>query len=232
MTSEHDRHDADTANKPRSLETSLSDSFSIWNIWDVLLSLVVLGVVYTQISGELRLGPAWLLPTLLTGLLVARIVVARTSRHDVSRRIGVTTAVVGTVAIQGSVFLLVRRLLQGDVSAPYLLRDAALLWVANVIVFGIWYWELDGGGPHHRRREGYQPTDLAFPQIQLGQRFSDGWTPEFVDYLFVAFNASAAFSPTDTSFLSRRAKLLMMAQAIDSVVLLAVVAARAINTLH
>jgi uncharacterized membrane protein len=136
------------------------------------------------------------------------------------------------LAVLSSVVVLVVRLLRGDLSAPYLLRDAALLWISNVIVFGLWYWELDSGGPHYRHVHGYRPTDLAFPQTMLGGDMANGWVPNFVDYLFVAFNASTAFSPTDTSVLSARGKALMMVQSLMSIVLLAVVAARAINVLH
>lgn len=201
-------------------------------VWEVALAILAFGVVYARINGGLRLGPSWLIPSILLLLVFARIAAARTNRHDVARIAALLGVTIGTVAIEVSVAMLVHRLLEQDVSAPYLLRDAAMLWVANVIIFGVWYWEIDGGGHHTRRVEGYRPTDLAFPQIQLERLFPDGWTPQFIDYLFVSFNASAAFSPTDTLFLSRRAKILMMLQAMNSVVLIAVVAARAVNILH
>ena len=101
-----------------------------------------------------------------------------------------------------------------------------------IVVFGLWYWELDGGGPVARIQRGYAPTDLLFPQNQQGGSLAEGWSPAFVDYFFVAFNASSAFSPTDTLVLSQRTKLLMMLQSLSSIVMLAILAARAINTLQ
>ena len=200
--------------------------------WDVLLALVLLAIIYASVSRQIRVGPVWLLPLLVTALLIALAIAHRLERRAETRLLGLALTGVATLAVEGSMALLVVRLLNGNVSAPYLLRDAALLWVANVIVFALWYWELDGGGPHRRHISGYAPTDLAFPQIALGKAFFTGWMPQFADYLFVSFTASAAFSPTDTSFLSVRAKVLMMLQAMGSIIILAVVAARAINTLE
>jgi hypothetical protein len=173
----------------------------------------------------------WLLPLLFAGLLIALAIAHVQERRVVARKLALALVMVGTIAVEASVVTLVVRLIQESEAAPYLLRDAALLWVANVIVFGVWYWELDGGGPRARHTDGYHPTDLAFPQIQIEELKMGAWKPEFVDYFFVAFTASAAFSPTDTSFLSVRAKLLLMLQAGGSIVILAVVAARAINIL-
>jgi hypothetical protein len=226
-------NDPDDLEDPSSEETEHLASRR--HVQDFLIAVgvfVVFAIGYAQLNKELRIGPPWLVPLILMSLLAIRIFAYVSERRRMGRFVALAAASVGTIAVQASIIVLVVRLLDGDVAAPYLLRDAALLWVANVITFGAWYWEIDGGGPYLRRVKGYQPTDLAFPQIALGPKFSDGWSPEFIDYLFVAFNASSAFSPTDTSFLSRRSKLLMMAQAVDSVVLLAVVAARAINTLH
>lgn len=200
--------------------------------WEVMIALIVLAVAYSLITEQLRLAPVWLVPGIVAVLLVAMTVAHLGERRDVARTIAITLACVGMVAVQSSVIVLVYRLLQGDLAAPYLLRDAALLWVTNVIIYGLWYWELDGGGPHVRHLSGYRPTDFLFPQTMVGGKLAHGWAPDFVDYLFVAFNASTAFSPTDTSVLSVRAKLLMMAQSLTSIVLLAVVAARAINILH
>jgi hypothetical protein len=203
-----------------------------WRLWEIVIALVVLAVAYSLITEQLRLAPIWLVPGIVAVLLVALTVAHFRERMDLARSLAIALACVGMLAVQSSVIALVYRLLQGDLAAPYLLRDAALLWITNVIVYGLWYWELDGGGPHARHLNGYRPTDLLFPQTMVGGKVSHGWAPDFVDYLFVAFNASTAFSPTDTSVLSVRAKLLMMAQSLTSIVLLAVVAARAINILH
>lgn len=204
----------------------------VWRPWDVALALVVLLALYALISSPLRVGPVWLLPGLVLGLVAALVGTHRSDRHEAAHLWALAIATVGTLAVQGSVIILVKLLLDQDISAPYLLRDAAMLWLANVIVFALWYWQIDGDGPYHRHTQGYRATDFAFPQIQLGGDFARSWSPAFADYLFVAFTASAAFSPTDTSFLSVRAKLLMMVQAVSSLIILAVVAARAINIIN
>jgi hypothetical protein len=200
--------------------------------WEVILALFVLATLYASITSQVRFGPVWLLPLLFAGLLIALAIAHIQERLLVARKLALALVLVGTIAVEASVVTLVVRLIQESEAAPYLLRDAALLWIANVIVFGVWYWELDGGGPRARHTKGYHPTDLAFPQIQIEELKMGDWKPEFVDYFFVAFTASAAFSPTDTSFLSARSKLLLMLQAGGSIVILAVVAARAINILE
>ena len=113
----------------------------------------------------------------------------------------------------------------------YHLRDAGLIWIVNILIFALWYWEIDGGGPGRRHREGYHSSDFVFPQLTLDQKDGPPWCPSFVDYLFLAFNTSTAFSPTDTLVLSRRIKLLVMTQSLISLMVLAIIAARAINTL-
>jgi uncharacterized membrane protein len=112
-----------------------------------------------------------------------------------------------------------------------LLRDAALLWIINVVTFAVWYWEIDGGGSAQRHREGHVSEDFLFPQMNLDDKTARAWSPGFLDYLFLSFNTSTAFSPTDTAFLSRRAKVLMMVQALLSLLILAVLVSRAINAL-
>lgn len=128
-------------------------------------------------------------------------------------------------------FLLISSLLSGETPAPVLLQDAALLWVINIVTFAVWYWEIDGDGPAQRLQEAHASEDPLFPQMNLSGKVTSGWSPGFLDYLFLAFNTSTAFSPTDTAILSRRAKVLTMLQALQSLLILAVLVARAINTL-
>ena len=137
-----------------------------------------------------------------------------------------------TAALAGSVLLLVWLLVRGELQAKSLLVGGAAIWAANLLTFSVWYWEIDGGGPAKRRRDGHVSSDFLFPQLQVGDGTSSGgWWPGFLDYTFVAFNASTAFSPTDTLILSQRAKILMMIQATISFVAVIIIAARAINTL-
>ena len=153
-------------------------------------------------------------------------------RHDWRRALAFVGLGTVTVAVAASAIFLVRQLLEGPVEGSYLLTGAGAIWAANLLTFALWYWEIDGGGPSERRRDGHVSTDFLFPQLQIGDGTSSGgWWPGFLDYMFVAFNASTAFSPTDTLILSRRAKILMMVQALIAVVTVVVIAARAINTL-
>jgi hypothetical protein len=112
-----------------------------------------------------------------------------------------------------------------------LLGDAVLVWLMNVILFGIWYWLVDGGGPSRRGRDPAAPADFAFVQHSARHPGWSGWQPGLVDYLFLSFNASTTFGPTDTLVLSRRAKILMMVQVVTSLASFAVLAARAVSIL-
>jgi hypothetical protein len=136
-----------------------------------------------------------------------------------------------TLLIVVHVVLLTLRLRDGSMPAVALLLGAAELWLLNVLTFALWYYYLDGGGPHQRHVAPYYSTDLIFPQRGLDDPYWHDWYPRFIDYFFLAFNTSTAFSPTDTTVLSRRVKALMMLQSLISLVVIAVLAARAINTL-
>jgi hypothetical protein len=110
-----------------------------------------------------------------------------------------------------------------------LLGSAAVLWSVNILVFALWYWEIDGGGPAKRHQSGHQAADFMFPQQVNG---NDGsWAPHFLDYLFVAFTGATALSPTDTFPLTRPAKTLMMIEALLSLTVIGLLAARAVNIL-
>ncbi len=194
--------------------------------------LAALITAYLLLDSQLRVGPRWLYPLLLAILLIPFFMARRRSLHGKAHILGLAIAALSSVTVASSIAILVYQLLAGDVSAENLLQDASILWIANILAFSIWYWELDSGGPLIRHTVGYTPTDFAFPQTTLGGSYSEGWAPSFTDYLFVAFNTSSAFSPTDTMVLSHRAKCLAMAQSIMAIISLAVLAARAINTLR
>jgi uncharacterized membrane protein len=199
--------------------------------WPAAVALLGIGALYAVISGGLTLGPRAFLLGLVAVLLVPLLSAHLRGSHRLAR--GFAFVVVGlvTVAVMASVFLLVSSSFGDGTSAPALLRDAALLWVINVATFAVWYWEIDGGGPAQRRREGHVSEDFLFPQMNLGDKTARDWSPGFLDYLFLAFNTSTAFSPTDTAVLSQRAKVLMMVQALLSLLILAVLVSRAINAL-
>jgi hypothetical protein len=133
--------------------------------------------------------------------------------------------------------LLVSRLPTHKETPAQLLLSAASLWVCNVLIFASWYWRLDAGGPHQRDlHRSHTDGAFLFPQMVLDPELrkemgEDQWRPGFVDYLFLAFNTSTAFSPTDVPVLSRWAKVLMMVQASISLATIALLAARAVNIL-
>lgn len=200
--------------------------------WPALLALLGLGGAYALVSDNLTLGPPWLLLALVLISTGAVHVLRWRELWHMGRWAAIVTLCVVTLAVGLSAVFLVALLLRGRTEAGDLLRDAGLLWVSNILTFALWYWELDGGGPAHRKMGPRSSTDFVFPQRVIedaGQHTE--WAPEFVDYLFLAFNTSTAFSPTDTMVLARRAKLLMMLQSVISLVTIAVLAARAINTL-
>jgi hypothetical protein len=142
-----------------------------------------------------------------------------------------------TIELMASVIRLVTALPSRRESPKALLLSAASIWVANILVFALWYWRLDAGGPHGREtREGHAAGAFLFPQMTMlpeAKRLSgqQTWSPNFLDYLFLAFNTSTAFSPTDTPALARWGKGLMMIQSLISLIVLVLLAARAVNIL-
>jgi hypothetical protein len=199
--------------------------------WPAAVALLIVGALYAVISGALTFGPRAFLLALVSVLLVPLMSAHQQGRHRLARWLGLGLVSLVTVAVVASVFLLISSPLGGETPAPALLRDAALLWVINVVTFAVWYWEIDGGGPARRYREGHHSEDFLFPQMNLEDKAARDWSPGFLDYLFLAFNTSTAFSPTDTAVLSWRAKVLMMVQALLSLLILAVLVSRAINAL-
>jgi len=201
--------------------------------WPAMVALFVAALLLAFVSTQLAFAPS-LLPLAVVVVVAVPLAFAIQRQNPAwRRRLGMIALGTVTAAVAASTIFLVYQLATGKITAPSLLTGAAGLWAANLVTFGLWYWEIDGGGPSKRRRDGHVSTDLLFPQLQVGDGTSShGWWPTFLDYLFVAFNASTAFSPTDTLLLSRRAKILMMIQATISFVNVIVIAARAINTLN
>jgi uncharacterized membrane protein len=198
--------------------------------WPAAVALLVVGGLYAVLSEGLTIGPRAFLLAFVAVLLVPLTTAHLRGSHRLARRISFGVIGFVTVAVVVSTVLLVSSALSAGTSAPAL-RDAALLWIINVATFSVWYWETDGGGPARRRREGHRSRDFLFPQMNLGGGVARGWSPNLLDYLFLAFNTSTAFSPTDTAVLSRQAKVLTMLQALLSLVILAVLVSRAINAL-
>ena len=195
------------------------------------LAFVALGVAYALVSTRFTIGPPWLVLALAVVGCVVMAVLHWRGLPRMRSMLAVILLVVVTAAVGASAVLLLGSLLVGRTQAGDLLGSAALLWLSNMLVFSLWYWEIDGGGPHHRKPGPDASSDFLFPQMQSSGDRTSKWCPEYLDYLFLSFNTCTAFSPTDTMVLARRAKVLMMVQSIISLITIAVLAARAINTL-
>ncbi len=200
--------------------------------WLALIAMLATGLVYAALPSNLSVGPDWSLVALMGVVIVAALISHRIGNHKADKLIGYTASVILTVAMIWSLGLLVAAIPKHEIDPRTLLRSAVALWVTNVLVFALWYWRLDAGGPHERDKvPGHKDGAFLFPQMNLETSSELNWSPNFVDYLFLAFNTSTAFSPTDTPTLSRWAKILMMLQATISLTVLALLAARAVNVL-
>jgi hypothetical protein len=202
-----------------------------------VLAVLAIGAIYLALPRNLVLGPIWLLPTLIVILLVPTVLSHRMGRYSLNRTLGMIINGITTLALIGSVILLVRTLPTHRSLPLQLLRAGALLWLTNVIVFALWYWRLDGGGPTVRHKEKkFGSTSFLFPQMQVPQderaQFACArWRPRFVDYLFVAFTQSSTFGPTDAPLLARWAKVLAMIQILISLTIVVLLISRAIGVL-
>ncbi|HXE96403.1 MAG TPA: hypothetical protein VN642_08360 [Dongiaceae bacterium] len=206
--------------------------------WPGLLALLSLGGLYAALPSSLLVGGTrWLLLAVVSALLVPAVISHRRGAHSVNQVLGYILNSVVTIAMVCSLALLVS-VLPAHLETPLqLLRSAAALWVANILVFASWYWRLDAGGPHKRDQTlGHTDGAFLFPQMTMdpATKLAAGeheWSPNFIDYLFLAFNTSTAFSPTDVPVLSRWAKVLMMTQSMISLLVIALLAARVVNIL-
>jgi hypothetical protein len=205
--------------------------------WQAILAFIAVGGVYLALPRSLIVGPTWLLPTLILVLLVPTVVAHRTGKRSLNRALGFLINAIITVALIGSVILLVTALPSHKERPLRLLGSGAALWLTNVLVFALWYWRLDGGGPtlRHERRE-FGSRSFLFPQMQIekserGRFECERWRPRFVDYLFVAFTQSSTFGPTDAPLLARWAKVFAMMQIFISLSIVVLLISRAVGVL-
>jgi hypothetical protein len=210
--------------------------------WPALVAILADAFLYLGLPQSLSVGPRWLLLAIVLFLLVP-IVIAHWRGHiRLNRVLTLVANGIITASMIASLAFLIQGLPKHREPSETLLRSAAGLWLTNILVFALWYWRLDAGGPHERERsKGNIRSAFLFPQmlqqVGAGNDASDdrkirvNWSPQFLDYLFLAFNTSTAFSPTDTAVLSRGAKLGMMAQSLVSLTILVLLAARAVNIL-
>jgi hypothetical protein len=205
-------------------------------IWHVQLTVCIALILQLILPEKFVAGPRFALPILEALLLLSLYL---TSKHKVFtnpllRRINALTLIVfigvaNTYALQRLAHIL---LVGGRVADGHgLILTAMNIFLTNVIVFGLLYWEIDAGGPAKRTLENLRDRDFSFPQMQNPELAPIGWLPNFVDYVYLSLTNATAFSPTDTMPLTRIAKVLMGTQSLVSLAALALVASRAVNIL-
>jgi uncharacterized membrane protein len=204
--------------------------------WPMATAVLAATILYVSMPHRGRVPGWWLFPVLqlvLLGILIAQDP-GRIDRRSVPlHRLMVALLLVMTLGTVLAVVVLAYDILvavQG-VTATVLLGRGASIWVASVIIFSLWYWQFDRGGPAERAAGSPIPPSFAFPENATPELAPAGWRPEYPDYLYLAFTNATAFSPTDTLPVRRWAKLTMMVQATLSLVIAILVIARAINVL-
>jgi uncharacterized membrane protein len=213
-------------------------------------SLAVLGAVglYITLPPRLTIGPVWAAPLLVLLILVPLSILAPRRHSETARMRFASILLIAIVTFfnLASVLLLVASLFHPEKglahSAGSLLRTGLQIWLTNILVFALWYWELDGDGPDVRAQADaatdVKNADFLFPQMQMAIAGSamppcidQYWKPQFYDYLYLSFTDSTAFSPADVMPLTRWAKALMTVEALISLITVAIVLARSINVI-
>ena len=203
--------------------------------WEPQLVVACAIALQLSLTNAVTVGPTWLLPSLEGALLVGLVIVSprRNVRHSPLRR-HVAIAMIGFVSAANmvSLVLLVHALLHGSKANGHeLILSGIVLWCTNVLLFGLWYWEVDRGGPVAREEDERDLPDFLFPQMTDPRWAPKDWMPSLIDYLYVSLTNATAFSPTDTMPLTPTAKWLMSAQSLASLVTVGLVVARAVNIL-
>jgi uncharacterized membrane protein len=205
--------------------------------WPAQLTVAAAIALHLALSKKVVIGPAWLVPGLEAVLLIALVVIApprhRATAHSRTRR-RFALAVVGVVSLTNvvSLGLLVHFLISGGkTGGQKLILSGIVLWGTTVLLFAVWYWEMDRGGPVARFLDPKALPDFQFPQMENPQLAPKGWRPGFGDYLYTSLTNATAFSPTDTMPLTQTAKAVMGIQSIAALVTLGLVIARAVNIL-
>jgi hypothetical protein len=216
--------------------------------WPAAIATLTAIGLYGALPNAMLVGPRYIIPSLEL-LMLALVVVenplrmTRQTRRSRSAALALTYLIMGTNVV--SLILLLHRLVAtGTNQGPELLLAALQVWLTNVIVFALAYWELDRGGPvirHHVARTALPAADFRFPQdedqdavieVSRGASARIGWLPRYIDYAYVSLTNSSAFSPTDTMPLSSRAKALMGAQSAMALITSVVVIAKGVGSLR
>jgi hypothetical protein len=205
--------------------------------WPMAAAALATGVLHQMLPADFRVGPPLLYPAFIVVFLVVLVAgdpgLINRERRWLRVTTGLMVAFITVVNCVSAGRLLVA-IFTGDSfeTAGQLLATGGIVWTTNVILFGLWYWDLDGGGAATRAQRGASADPaFVFPEMTLGDLAPRGWYPQYLDYLAFSFNTATAFSPTDVSAIKRWAKLLMIAEAFISLAVATLVIARAINIL-
>ncbi len=206
--------------------------------WQALLALLSVGGINLALPDWLNLAPKWILPSLVLVLLIPSVVSHRTRRFRLNHILGLIISGVITIGLVGSVVLLVGGLSTHQQKGMAALMAGGALWLSNVLIFALWYWRLDGGGPNEREAHPeFGSHSFLFPQMQIEKTERDHygvrekWRPHFLDYLFIALMQSSTFGPTDTPLLTRWAKALTMVQVLISLVIVVLLISHAVGAI-
>jgi hypothetical protein len=201
--------------------------------WPASLTVSAALLLYMTLPGTLTIGPGWVIPALEAALLIP-LTVRAPYRHRGEVRLiryaSLLLIALVNVAVVASLVLLVRLVLSGVVvDGRELIFSGIQIWLTLILLFSLWYWEVDRGGPGIRGQADQSDPDFLFPQLATHELGQTEWMPGFVDYLYLSFTNATAFSPTDTMPLTVRAKLLMLVEALASITTIVMVAGRAVN---
>ncbi|MCW3057516.1 MAG: hypothetical protein JWO21_1485 [Solirubrobacterales bacterium] len=204
--------------------------------WPAQLTVLAAIGLQLLLPERLTVGPTWLLPALEAALLIGLSFASPRElehNHPVRRAVALGMTAVVSLANIFSLYLLIHFLLhKGKVTeGRELIISGMLIWLTNFLIFALWYWELDRGGPGRRAAGEDEAPDFLFPQMSDDKIEPLDWRPKFIDYTYVSLTNATAFSPTDTMPLTAMAKTIMGIQALVSLVTLGLVVARAVNIL-
>ena len=203
--------------------------------WPAQLTVLVAIGIQLLLPERLTAGPGWLVPSveglLLIGLFVFTPNVVE-DEHPRRRRAALTLTALVSLANIYSLGALTHFLLHHDVSdGRRLIVAGVLIWLTNLLIFALWYWEMDRGGPGKRATGNDGSPDFLFPQMSDDRIEPRDWRPKYIDYLYVSLTNNTAFSPTDTMPLTPMAKVIMGAQSVVSLLTIGLIVSRAVNIL-
>jgi hypothetical protein len=205
--------------------------------WPLALAVLTVLFLHAVLPGRLRVFPIWVPYVLGIALIVPMVAITLTAAKArwlrIERLITLSFFVVVGGATVANLAHLIAAMMRrsGEIGGKQLLTSSIAIWVVNVVMFSLLYWQIDRGGPEARANNASQRPDWLFPQEGTRENVPSDWRPTFVDYLFLGYSTATAFSPTDVLPLTSRAKLLMMLESAISLVTIVVVASRAINIL-